>query len=583
MKKIVILFISVLFVYASSDINTTSVASILKTISKNSPEYSLDLLYANKIKTIIYKKDDFNVTSIKNSSLYLKAFKKLAVYENFILNSSNHFNELNKKIDFLFSQTGATQKLEYLYYEKLITISKQKYDYLRGQIENWKKALYNKIFNTYFNTKIANSNIKYFQTKIDLEGKNLEKLKIDLEKWKIAGNSKNVAYIQNSIKAILQNKNRNYKNLADNYLILFLQKIKDKDKSAFKGEEKILKYIRLYNKKDENSYKIILNYFEKSRFGNTQLILNKTSQEAKLAILKTWSILNHPLFSVEKKDISLINFLIFIFLLILGTFAGKYYKKSVLSLKGKYDITNSTITLITNIGYYLILIISFLLALKSMGLDLSSFTLIAGALSVGIGFGLQNIVSNFVSGIILMFEKSIKIGDYIQIDTETRGTVIDIRMRSITIRTNDNIDLIVPNQNFIQNIVTNWTLNDNSRRFRIPFGVSYGTRVEEIEKVILGALKLSKLSHYKIGKKKPSVVFTSLGNSSINFELFVWVKDDLTLRPRHTTSECLKLIYKALNDANINIPFPQQDIYIKELPTTKNATNTSDTKKDSQP
>ncbi len=569
MKKFIILFVLALFVYAGSDVNTTVIDSILKTIPKNSPEYSLDLLYANKIKTIVYKKDKFDIASVKNSSLFLKAFKQLAGYENFILNSSNHFDELNKKIDFLFSQTGTTQKLEYLYYKKLIIISRQKYDYIKGKIKDWEKVLYDKIFDIHFNIKIIKSNIKYFQTKIKLENKNLEKLKIDLEKWKIAQNSKNIAYIQNSIKLILKKKNQNYKNLADNYLLLFLQKIKNKDKSAFKSEKIILKYINLYKKKDGDSYKIIFNFFEKSRFGNTQLILNKTSQEMKLAILKTWSILNHPLFSIEKKDISLINFLIFIFLLILGSIVGKYYKKSVLSLKGKYDITNSNITLITNMGYYLILIISFLLALKSMGLDLSSFTLIAGALSVGIGFGLQNIVSNFVSGIILMFEKSIKIGDYIQIDTNTRGTVIDIRMRSITIRTNDNIDLIVPNQNFIQNIVTNWTLNDNSRRFRIPFGVSYGTSAEEVEKVILQALKLSKLPHYKIGKKRPSVVFTSLGNNSINFELFVWVKDDLTLRPRHTTSECLKLIYKALNNAHINIPFPQQDIYIKELPSFK--------------
>jgi len=83
---------------------------------------------------------------------------------------------------------------------------------------------------------------------------------------------------------------------------------------------------------------------------------------------------------------------------------------------------------------------------------------------------------------------------------------------------------------------------------------------------VLTALKNSKFPHYKIGDKKPRVIFTSMGDSSINFELFVWVKGELTLRPRYTTSEFLKIIYKALNDANINIPFPQQDIYIKELP-----------------
>jgi small-conductance mechanosensitive channel len=565
MKKIVILILSVLFLFASSDINNSKIDDILKNIPKNSPEYSLDLLYAKKIKTLRFKKDNISASNITNYFEYLTLFKKVLSFQKFILSSKDYFDDLNKKLSILSSLDTPTQKLEYMYYKKLIQIGQIKEQYLKDHLKKWKKILYDKIFVIKFPKKSAKENIDIYQKKIEKIDKKLESLKIDLEKWKIAENEKNITYIQNLIKNNQYIKTGLKQKIIDNYLILFFDYIKTKDKKAFKVEKKIEKL----SQNDKKAYLLLLGYFEKMSFGSTELFINNIIGETKLFFEKTWGILNYPLFSIEHKDISLINFFIFTVLILAGLYIGKYYKKSIYSLKEKYDINNSTATLLANIGYYLILAVVFLSSLKSIGLNLSSLTVIAGALSVGIGFGLQNVVSNFVSGIILMFEKSIKIGDYIQLDEDTRGTVTDIRMRSLTIRTNDNIDLIVPNQNFIQNIVTNWTLNDKSRRFRIPFGVAYGTEVKTVEKVVLEAVKDMKLPHYKIGAKKPQIIFTSLGDNSINFELFVWVKDELTLRPRYTTSEFLKTIYKALNDADINIPFPQQDVYIKEFPSLK--------------
>ncbi|NPA73875.1 MAG: mechanosensitive ion channel [Epsilonproteobacteria bacterium] len=566
MKKILLLCLSAIFLLGSSvhsnDNNASDIDKIIKNIPTDSPEYSLSLLYVKKIKTLQFKKEPFKVNDIKDDSTYIKYFHKLATYVDYLSNSKNHIEELTKKMDFLSSYKKPTGQIEYLYYKKLIQIAKEKQKYISDNINIWQKSLYKKLFDIKFDKIKSKEKIDAYLKQLKRLEKQIEQLKIDLEKWKIAEDEKKASLTSKEIDLKLNNKQKIYRNIADNYLIIFFQNIKDKDKEAFKTETLIEKY----TPKNTKAYKELLNFYEKERFGNTQLILNKTTDEIKLTFHKIWSILNYPLFSVDSKEISLINFFIFILFIVFGSLIGKYYKKSIYSLKRKHDISNSTITILTNLGYYLILLIAVLLALKSIGLDLSSFTMIAGALSVGIGFGLQNIVSNFVSGIILMFEKSIKIGDYIQLDADTRGTVVDIKMRSITIRTNDNIDLIVPNQNFIQNIVTNWTLSDNSRRFRIPFGVCYGTTVEEVEKTVLEALKKSKFPHYKIGDKKPQVVFTSMGDSSINFELFVWVKGELTLRPRFTTSEVLKIIYKALNDANINIPFPQQDVYIKEFP-----------------
>ena len=222
--------------------------------------------------------------------------------------------------------------------------------------------------------------------------------------------------------------------------------------------------------------------------------------------------------------------------------------------------------IISNIGYYLIIIIAFFSSLKVVGINLSSLAVVAGALSVGIGFGLQNIVSNFVSGLILMFERSVKIGDYIQINDDMRGRVTDIRMRSTTIKTNANIDIIIPNQDFIQNNVINWTMTDNIKRFEIPFGVKYGTNPQQVIDVILKAVKESGFQDiYTSRTRYTNVIMTEMGDSSVNFNLFVWIKGREILKPKRTTSKFLILIYNTLNEHNIEIPFPQVDLHVRSI------------------
>jgi small-conductance mechanosensitive channel len=217
-------------------------------------------------------------------------------------------------------------------------------------------------------------------------------------------------------------------------------------------------------------------------------------------------------------------------------------------------------------GYYAIFLITFFIVLKVLGIDLSSIALVAGALSVGIGFGLQNVISNFVSGIILMVERSVKIGDYIELDNDLRGHVVDIKMRSITVNTNANIDIIVPNQDLIQNRVVNWTMNDKIRRFEIPFGVAYGTPPQKVISAVLEAVQKSNFQDlYNTSERYTRVIMTGMGDSSVNFELFVWVKGKEILFPKRTTSRFLVLIYETLYEHNIEIPFPQQDIHIRSL------------------
>lgn len=165
-----------------------------------------------------------------------------------------------------------------------------------------------------------------------------------------------------------------------------------------------------------------------------------------------------------------------------------------------------------------------------------------------------------------MFEHSIKIGDYIELSDGIKGRVKDIRMRSITITTNSNIDIIIPNQYFIQNNVINWTMEDMIRRFEIPFGVAYGTDPQKVITVIEEAVKKSNFPDViDTPDKKTRVVMTGFGDSSINFELFVWIQGPEISYPKRTKSRFLILIYKTLNENNIEIPFPQRDLHVRSI------------------
>ena len=301
--------------------------------------------------------------------------------------------------------------------------------------------------------------------------------------------------------------------------------------------------------------------------GRAATIRGATLEEIESAAHLFWQKATEPLFFVNKTPISAVKLLLALLIFVFGFIVGQFYKRGVKRLtEHSASITPSTQTLLANLGYYLIVIAAFFITLKVLGINLTSIALVAGALSVGIGFGLQNVVSNFVSGLILMFERSIKIGDYVELDDNLRGRISDIRMRSTTITTNDNIDVIVPNQDLIQNRVINWTMNDRLRRFKIPFGVAYGTDADKVETVILEAVRTSGFTDiYESGRRKTRVIMTGMGDSSVNFELFVWIQGREILYPRRTESRFLRLIYKTLNIHGIEIPFPQRDIHIRSV------------------
>lgn len=207
---------------------------------------------------------------------------------------------------------------------------------------------------------------------------------------------------------------------------------------------------------------------------------------------------------------------------------------------------------------YVILAFGFIIILQTVGINLNSVTVLAGALGVGIGFGLQNITNNFVSGIIILLERPIKVGDRVQVG-EVFGDVVNISMRSTTIVTNDNIAIIVPNSEFISSQVVNWSFTDRNVRMNIPVGVSYNADPEKVKSILL---EVAANDSAVLKSPEPDVIFDSFGDSSLNFLLRVWSRQ-LSNRPAILKSQLYFEIFKRFKEENIEIPFPQRDLHIK--------------------
>ncbi|MGA8005439.1 MAG: mechanosensitive ion channel domain-containing protein [Burkholderiales bacterium] len=211
---------------------------------------------------------------------------------------------------------------------------------------------------------------------------------------------------------------------------------------------------------------------------------------------------------------------------------------------------------------YSVWIIGTVVGLNYIGLDLANFALLGGAVGVGIGFGLQNIFSNFISGIIILLERTLKVGDFVDLQSGVQGNVREIGLRYTRVTTPDDVDVIVPNSEFINGRVTNWTLENRVRRVHIPFGVAYGSDKERVKAAGLRAARKVDDSVAPSGRE-PDVWLVGFGDSSLNFELVAWVGPQRVARPGFTQAEFLWAIEDELRAEGIEIPFPQRDLHVR--------------------
>jgi small-conductance mechanosensitive channel len=213
---------------------------------------------------------------------------------------------------------------------------------------------------------------------------------------------------------------------------------------------------------------------------------------------------------------------------------------------------------ITKIARYTFLVLGVYLSLEAVEINLSSLAFLAGALGVGVGFGLQNIVSNFISGLIILAEAPIALGDRVEVSSAI-GRVTEINLRSTKVVTSDNICIIVPNSNLITGTVVNWSHGDPTVRTRLPVGVAYGTDVEKLRALLL---QVAAADPDILKEPAPEVLFVGYGDSAINFELAVW--STMTVdKPLRFKSRIYYAMHKALEANKIEIPFPQRDLHLR--------------------
>ena len=245
----------------------------------------------------------------------------------------------------------------------------------------------------------------------------------------------------------------------------------------------------------------------------------------------------------------------FILFWLTGIFSefGETYIKNVEKLK----IGNKA--LVAKIFQILIYFLAFMLGLDILGIDLTAFAIFSGAIGIGIGFGLQRIASNFISGLILLFEKSVENNDLIELVDGTYGFVRYIGARYTLIETFQGKEIMIPNEDFIINRVTNWTYSNHNGRVEIVIGVSYDSDIEEVMGLILESAK----EHPRcINNPQPVCYLREFADNSVNFLLLFWVAD-VTLGRYEPQSDVMRTIWKRFKEHNITIPYPQRDLHIK--------------------
>lgn len=269
--------------------------------------------------------------------------------------------------------------------------------------------------------------------------------------------------------------------------------------------------------------------------------------------------LHHPLFSIGQSHITLFGVAGFVLLLLLVLLTERLFRRFVLQRMLQHTQLDASLRFgIERITGYLYIALGIYISLQIVGIDLSSLAVLAGALGVGLGFGLQNIFSNFMSGLIILAERPIAIGDRVEVGS-VAGQVSRISLRSTTVVTNDNISIIVPNSQFISEKVINWSHGDPKVQFRLPVGVAYGTDTDQLKAALLAvAAENPKV----LTDPAPRVYFLGFGDSSLDFELGIWTRE-MVRSPRQLRSDLNFAIERKLRKVGIEIPFPQRDLHVR--------------------
>jgi small-conductance mechanosensitive channel len=234
-------------------------------------------------------------------------------------------------------------------------------------------------------------------------------------------------------------------------------------------------------------------------------------------------------------------------------------------VRGRATQAAPSIYIFEKLTTYGLIVFGVIAAFSTLGLDLSSLTLFAGALGVGLGFGMQGVVKEFISGLVLLFDRLIRIGDYIELQTGERGVVAEIGPRATRIRNNDDLDVLIPNSRLIEAPVTNWTHQNGTRRMHIPFIVAYGSDKERVRDAVLKAAHDVPFTMKDVGARKTQVWLVGFAPSGLSFELVVWPALEAVKRPNAAHAAYTWAIEDALRAGGFEIPLPQQELRVRAL------------------
>ncbi len=276
--------------------------------------------------------------------------------------------------------------------------------------------------------------------------------------------------------------------------------------------------------------------------------------------------LHYPIFNLGKSEVTASAILyLLITITLLFFLSGKLKKLLQNKILAKYNVELGVRQAISTMLRYVVVVMGLVIIFQTAGIDLSFITILAGALGVGIGFGLQNITNNFVSGIVILLERPIKVGDRIEVDTpageKLNGDVINISARATTILTNDNIAIIVPNSNLITSAVINWSYNDRKVRFNFVVPVHYREDPEVVKKILL---EVAAENDGVLKNPIPDVLLDQFAESSTNYILRVWTTSYIQ-KPGVLRSQLYYSVAKKFKESGITIPYHQIDLYVKEI------------------
>ncbi len=253
------------------------------------------------------------------------------------------------------------------------------------------------------------------------------------------------------------------------------------------------------------------------------------------------------------------SIVISLLIFIAGLLISRMFSRRVSKLIDKhFDIEKSVVFILETLSFYVLLVISLFFALRFAHIPLTIFTVIGGAVAIGVGFGSQNLVNNFLSGLIMMFEQPVKVGDFVEVDN-TYGEVEEIGFRSTNIRTVGNHHIIVPNSSFLEKNVLNWTRKDNQIVIKITVGVAYGSDTEKVKEGLIEAVK----AHPRVLQGKEIMVyFEEFADNSLNFEVVFWSRVYKLKDQKKISSDIRFSIDKIFREKGIVIAFPQRDLHV---------------------